>query len=121
MQKMCGEMRMANAVAVSAGNPVNVRAAIGGQKMELLNSRSRHLNSHLHVSTTGEMGRGLKIGEGWPLMVWDLRGQLGGGTKVWRRCRLRNITLQNVGEVCAEYWVGESWWGSVKWKNWMGL
>lgn len=77
MQKMGGEMRIANAVAVSAGNHVNVKAAIGRQKTELLNSRSRHLNSQLHVNQTGEMGKGLKMGEGWPLMVCDLRGQLG--------------------------------------------
>lgn len=61
------------------------------------------------MNLTGEMGNVLKMGKGWALMVWSLRERLEEGNRVRRRCRLRNTTLENGGEVCGEYWAGESW------------
>lgn len=54
-------------------------------------------------------------------MLWGLRERLGEDSGVWKRYRLRNTILENVGEVCGEYWVGESWWARAKRrKKWMG-
>lgn len=77
MQKMGKVAETAIPVAESAGNHVNVRAGIYRQRE---NGGAEQLKQMPEFSVACESkrrdGKGAKDGEGWALMVWDLRERL---------------------------------------------